>query len=203
MRHPAEKYIPTLVLILVFAMARGQEININVPLSQPRLLEVEAGPDVRDYTGGEVTLGEEVVVTGGTPDFIYRWEDGSGNTWTGELITVSGYGDYILTVTDANRCTDADAITVIDAVTASMRTPDQHPLYPNPANGMVSIPPEGLSGQITLEITATTGSVVFQKKIEKTGPDPVPLEIGHIPPGMYLVRISDGQHTVLHTLVIE
>jgi len=202
LRKPALKFIPSLALILFFAMARGQEININVSLSQPKLLEVDAGPDVKDFTGEAVTLGEEVVVTGGTPDFLYRWEDTSGNTWTDEVITVTGYGDYMLTVTDANNCSAADEIAVIDAVSVTSLVSQDHVIYPNPAGNEVKVPLRGLSGDLTLEIVSAAGVVVYRERfLHRGAAGPVIMETAMLPRGMYLVRITGKNRVITRSLI--
>lgn len=194
----------TAVLTGLMVRAGAQEVVINVSLSQPRLLEVDAGPDVRVYEEGEVTLGDGMDVTGGTPEFTYLWEDGSGNSWTGELITVSGYGDYELTVTDANHCTAKDVVSVINAVSAYPGRPDRSVIYPNPTAGNVSIPLKGLSGSVELEILSVTGSVVHQEHLSVAGDADVwILELGRYSPGIYQVRLAGSNQTVIHSVVIQ
>lgn len=196
------RFIPSLALILFFAMARGQEININVSLSQPKLLEVDAGPDIRNHTGEAVILGEEVVVTGGTPDFLYRWEDPSGHELDGEVVTVEEYGNYMLTVTDANNCSAADEIAVIDAVSVTSLLSQDHAIYPNPAGNEVAVPLRDLSGEITLEIVSTTGAVVYSERfLHRGGTGPVIMETTRLPRGMYLVRITGRNKVITRSLI--
>ncbi len=55
---------------------------------------------------GEILLGK---VTGGTKPYKYEWSNGE----TTESIRSLGVGTYILTVTDADGCTEADSIDII------------------------------------------------------------------------------------------
>lgn len=202
LRQTALKFIPSLALVFCFVVAGGQEININVSLSQPRLLEVDAGPDIRNHTGEAVILGEEVVVTGGTPDFFYRWEDPSGHVLDGEVVTVEEYGNYMLTVTDANSCSAADEIAVINAVSAVSRFSQEKVIYPNPAGDEVVVPLGGLSGEITLEIVSTTGAVVYRERfLHRGGTGPVIMETTMLPRGMYLVRITGRNKVITRSLI--
>ncbi|MGB9748117.1 MAG: hypothetical protein ACPLXM_14420, partial [Bacteroidales bacterium] len=55
-----------------FLSLAGQETVINLTISQPRELKVNAGADI--ITGsGTVSLGNNLQVSGGTPDFSYLW----------------------------------------------------------------------------------------------------------------------------------
>ncbi len=67
------------------------------------------------YNNGEIYLN----VTGGTPNYSYSWQGGSGFTSTNEYLTNLSPGEYTVTVTDINGCHfDVDKISVIQPDTS-------------------------------------------------------------------------------------
>ena len=79
-------------------------------------LVADAGPD-RQYcpTGNPVTLGGSPSATGGGTPYTYSWSPAAGLSSTSSAnpnATPSTQTDYILTVTDANGCSDSDTVTV-------------------------------------------------------------------------------------------
>ncbi len=81
------------------------EAEINIGQSLPLAISLSA-TDIDCY--GESTATASVSVVGGTQPYTYIWSD-SLNTQT---ISNLPEGTYSVTVTDANGCTQADAITV-------------------------------------------------------------------------------------------
>ncbi|MCK4824665.1 hypothetical protein KA005_53430, partial [bacterium] len=106
------------IFILLAVESFGQEVTINVPLSQARLLEVDAGSDIPLAGQDSVLLGEGTSVVGGTPDFTYQWKDQSGNSTDGQFVFMSSPGVYFIAITDTRNCTALDSLEVIDAVSA-------------------------------------------------------------------------------------
>ena len=72
-----------------------------------------AGPDVSKCNSGSVTIGAPA--TGGTPPYQYRWSPQLGLADPNAAVTavnVTVTTEYIVSVTDANGCTDKDTVLV-------------------------------------------------------------------------------------------
>ncbi len=81
--------------------ANGCKVSGNVQITAPSALNVTASRSNIECSGdnnGSIN----VTVTGGTPNYTYRWNDGA----TSEDRTGLSAGTYSVTVTDANGCTD-------------------------------------------------------------------------------------------------
>lgn len=73
--------------------------------SNPQLTLTGSGTICSGLDTGRVTA----QVTGGTMPYVFRWNTGN-NTAT---ITNLGSGTYVVTVTDANKCTDTDSVRIL------------------------------------------------------------------------------------------
>jgi len=92
---PAGQYITTIT------DANGCTITETFDITQPDPLELTTyTQDVLCY--GENTGSVDLVVTGGTPPYSYTWSNNSNNEDLLDLF----YGIYIVTVVDANNCTE-------------------------------------------------------------------------------------------------
>ncbi|MGI6071354.1 MAG: PKD domain-containing protein, partial [Blautia sp.] len=92
--------------------------------------EVNLGDDVLICSSESVELGQNLTITGGTPDYSYEWEpvDWLNNYLIqNPIATPQTTTTYTLTVTDNHGCTGSDAITVavdqIVGLTATYNTP--------------------------------------------------------------------------------
>lgn len=68
----------------------------------------DAGADITICPGGSTSIGN--VAVGGKPPYIYLWSN--GNTNATQSVNPNTQITYFVTVTDANGCTDSDAITI-------------------------------------------------------------------------------------------
>lgn len=75
---------------------------------------------------GDATGIANITVTGGTPGYIYQWDNGAGNSDT-TIVDSLIAGTYYVSVTDASGCTLVDSVTINEpatALNATIRTGD-------------------------------------------------------------------------------
>ena len=87
--------------------AAGQETTAQASLSEPSPIQVQAVPSQPASTGnadGQAT----VQVSGGTAPYTYAWANGQ----TTELATGLAPGEYQVTVTDANGCSETGTVRI-------------------------------------------------------------------------------------------
>lgn len=189
----------------------SQELLINVSLKQPKKLGVNAGEDILVENPENITIGDDVSVTGGTPEYLYSWWDEQGYNFESKIITVSSFGSYWLTVTDANNCSAIDSLKVINNVGISQQGDDNlFMLYPNPASGVVFIPLEdpatkiSSEGELILQIISFSGKVVYSKKINLLNPGTYyELNTGDLPQGIYNIVIGNKDSGRVYKIVLE
>jgi hypothetical protein len=125
--------------VLVCRSLLSQETVINLPLSQPRKLSVEAGPDVVMLQNELVTLGNSVEVTGGSAPYAFQWLTGGNETIGGQVIQASVPGTYTLTVTDTRNCTAADTVLLLVSSLPENSADHGIQVFPVPAEAYVML----------------------------------------------------------------
>jgi len=205
------RYILSLLAILATCEVFSQQLLINVSLKQPKKLEVNAGEDILVDNPENISVGEDATVTGGTPVYLYSWRDVQGHNFESEIITVSSFGSYYLTVTDANNCSAIDSIKVINNVGIGRQENDKSfILYPNPASGVVYIPLEDpgtkirSEGELVLQIISLSGKIVYSKKINICDPGTYyELNTGDLPQGIYNLVLKKKDSKRVYKIVLE
>lgn len=83
--------------------------SVDIDDSTPPTIRIDGTNTTCDQDNGQVST----TVSGGTMPYTYRWSNGAT---TSDLSDVSD-GTYRVTVTDANGCTDATAVDILDTET--------------------------------------------------------------------------------------
>jgi hypothetical protein len=74
-------------------------------------------------------------------------------------------------------------------------------IYPNPAEGLVTIHPLGLEpGEMEIRILRPDGTIMRQSTLPYSG-DPVTLQLGPLPAGYYILSITSGTLHLSRTLI--
>jgi len=143
-------------------------------------------PDVRIRVNGKVL--------GTTASYAsYQWyRDGRAmDRETDSVYTVLANGDYMVKVTNRNGCVDSSDVYSVRNVSVQSQEDIRGDvrIYPNPASGEVYI-------QTALEVNITLlgpdGRVVLRRHSAGA------MDIGSLPAGLYLVRVTDTGGRLLH-----
>lgn len=68
----------------------------------------------------------QLVATNDTsPDLTFDWNSNNGQVFSDRIITIQDPGEYIVTITNGNGCTESDTINVVDGRPATNLGPDQ------------------------------------------------------------------------------
>jgi hypothetical protein len=196
----------TSVLVYIgLSLAYSQDIIIHVPVSQPKLMEVDAGEDIAADDPEIVMLGQDITVVGGTPEYMYRWTDPDNNVYEGQTIQGQTFGTYHLEVSDEKHCTALDSVELTSS-TFILSHEEQDPIefFPNPASGIIYFDGTVFGRTIAVNLVNTNGKIFFRKQILNSG-DYVKLVI---PPdllgeGTYFILLSDGQTSRAGQIIIQ
>ena len=112
-------------------------------------------------------------------------------TWS-LLFSSPGYQTYTLTA----ELTEDNPLLVRDVtLTRSEEICPDPPetgllIWPNPSGGLLSMmPPEEVTGEITVTITTSSGAVVSRFRTEAFPGIPVEHDFGQLPPGLYIISV--------------
>ena len=107
------------VYTLTASDGTGCEVTQEVTITEPTILTASIGATTNITCNGLGNGTATVDVAGGTGAFTYSWSPAGGTLATATGLTA---GDYTVTVTDANSCTQTASTTIIEptALTASI-----------------------------------------------------------------------------------
>jgi hypothetical protein len=188
-------------LILFFLIPPGiilsQETIINLSFSQPRELVINAGQDV-DLMGDSAILGNEVVIKGGTPDYTFWWISDKNLEFHTQVITIHAAGQYILTVTDAGKCSDRDTVNVIPTLLNDPAMDVACMVYPNPADDFVRVQVPDNDRIFLVEGFSVNGERLFSiRPAEGAEQNLMKIRIADLAPGVIHLRIlATGSESV-------
>ncbi|MDE6306365.1 MAG: hypothetical protein K2L90_07225 [Muribaculaceae bacterium] len=174
---------------------------VKIPVAQNPLFEVSANnvavsvPD----GGAGATLGGDLVISGGSGHYTYRWYDGSDVTLgTESTLSILSPGIYYLDIEDTCECLQTIEFNV---TTASIDDPGiaMTAITPNPTDGPVEI-----SGFDAIQISAV--SMAGKMEMLLNSPDGIsPIhyaDFGMLPHGQYLITLTDVQgNTIVRKLL--
>jgi hypothetical protein len=132
-----------------------------------------------------------VTATGGTPPFMYLWDDSTSQvTSSASNLCI---GNYNVIVTDANGCISNGSV-YVDSLVMGIQKPtlgDLLSIYPNPTSGDITITLSGNNDEkITLiEIYDLRGQLVHELSIHNGHGNRYSIDLSRQPAGMYFVRI--------------
>ena len=115
---------------LILTDANGCTLTEQVEISSPNPLEINLDIVNDDLSTSDLEGAIEVSVKGGTPPYLYNWNNGA----TSPNINNLGEGSYSLVVIDANQC-KTDTTIQLNIITSIAELPDNYVnLFPNPTS---------------------------------------------------------------------
>ena len=138
------------------------------------------------------------IVEGGTPGYQYIWNTGD----TTQSIMID-FGDYSVTVTDANDCIVDDIILISSSYEVKALI-DNIKLYPNPTadvlhlNGLFSIP---LAPAV--EIIDASGKSIYNKQLQTSQRLEEAFMVEHLPAGTYYIVMHNKGRLLYSAVFIK
>jgi len=153
-----------------------------------------------------VSLGPDTIQTGSTSYMLdagigftsYLWS----NSETTQTITVLLSGDYCVTVTDSNNCSNTDC-TYLDFMVGinDMNQQNFISIMPNPTSGNISIHFSTTNDFRKMEVMDETGRLIFTKKI--SGIAFLDLDLSTVAKGVYFLRFEGDNAVKTERIIIE
>lgn len=186
-----KRFLIALTVTAAIAFGASSQTVIDVRVEQNPRFEVSTNTVEVDFPsdGGGLFLGGDVVVTGGSGEYTYRWADTGDNTLSEESTYYAQTpGIYRLDVSDTCDCLQTvyfyAGTTAIDGVETQSLT-----ISPNPTDGPVSI-----SGFEPVRIAAVDMSGRLVKVVEsRSGMPLTDVDFSPLAAGEYILTLSDGK----------
>ncbi len=141
-----------------------------------------------------------VMVTGGTPPYTYLWD----NSQISDTATGLVQGNYGVTVTDANNCSDTTSVTIGDWVsTDELAIINSLGIYPNPTDYQTTIQLQ-LKQPTDLQVVVmnSLGQVLLKRNEGQTANFEHNLDVSNYPSGVYWIRFVIDNRILTKPLVI-
>ncbi|WP_262697058.1 T9SS type A sorting domain-containing protein [Chitinophaga alhagiae] len=113
----------------------------NFTITQPAAVNATAGTQTNVACNGASTGSATVAVTGGTPGYTYSWNTIPAQTTA--TATALAAGTYIVTVTDANGCTDTQSFTITQPAALTATTSQTNVSCNGGADGTATVTAAG------------------------------------------------------------
>ncbi len=168
--------------------------SYSITEPDPITINLDSVAPVQDFPSGLIWI----TVSGGVPPYTYQWVDPVGGIMnTEDLNNLSVFGNYSVTVTDANGCIAIMDSIFVDQDVAVNQVPHFKSLkvYPVPTDDVLIVEME--SPIVDAFITGVDGRLY--KRI--TNPSGHKLDVSELEPGWYMIRISDGQNWYIARMV--
>lgn len=142
-------------------------------------------------------------------DFIAIGTVKSRNIATGASYTfkdetpAAGYNYYRLRTVDINRSDKLSSIVMVNVKAGADLVAS---IYPNPTGGEITVNLKGnVTGDISVAVVDQAGRVVLVKVLgRQTGNRMItPLSLGRLSKGLYTLRVTAGNNTSLHKLIVR
>jgi len=153
-----------------------------------------------------ISLGPDTIHTGsasydldaGAGFMTYLWS----NSETTQTITVIASGDYCVTITDSNNCSNSDCVYLDFMVGINHVNPESFvTILPNPTTGKISIHFSTTVGFKEMEVMDETGRLLFSRNISRSAF--VDLDLSTVAKGVYFLRLTGADAVKTERIIIE
>ncbi len=175
----------------------GEELKLNIQLTEPSKLFVDFAqiPETDNDMDGKALL----IVTGGTPPYIYEWDDFPDND-TDAIDNVEA-GWYRVKVTDSNECTKQIQV-IIDQVTdiTAPHLPSEVKVYPTLTNDFVKIESEKTWENMSIQVFDLTGKEISSNQYKEWKSTNISLQDQNS--GIYIIHVGNHDFKTIHKVVL-
>ncbi|MEC9209196.1 MAG: T9SS type A sorting domain-containing protein, partial [Bacteroidota bacterium] len=145
--------------------------------------------------------GSDLVATNGFS--TYQWYTASGTLIPGatsEIFNPSSMGEYYVSVTDSNGCSENSLI--IDYNISGLNSLDQSiKIYPNPTNGFLTI--EGTHAINSITVMTSIGNQLLKVENNNNEVSSTKLDLSTFAKGIYFIQIKQNNQIVNYRIVLQ
>ena len=142
--------------------------------------------------------------TGGTAGYAFLWDAAAGNQTTDTATALIHNGTYMVTVTDANGCTDTASVVINFISINNIANLSNLNLFPNPTSANVFVELELIeNADVQINITNSIGQLVISKELTNVQSEKVELNTSTLASGVYMVQFTIGTELVSRKFIVN
>ncbi len=185
--------------IVVFCGTALSQSVINMPFEQNPVLSVSSETVYLQLSGEKMQLGADLVITGGSGTYTYKWENADVVLGTEATIEITEGGTYILTITDTCDCSVEVSFIVKDAGVSEL-SELVFDVYPIPAKNYMTVEAKGAKRISQVAIVSMQGRVVSVSP--EINASKTQIDVQDLVDGEYVLNCVYDDKTVETTTVI-
>ncbi len=197
----------SLTYTLVFTREPSTMHTLSFTLSQPEELKAYAGFDEEVKPGEEVTLGGQILATGGMEPYQYSWLDSEGllSNDKNPTLEILKEEDIVLMVNDSRGCSAYDTISITLEFGVGL-DPDwagRMLIFPNPAQERITVQFErAVEKDTPVRIFDLQSRMISNTLIEENESE-VSIELSGFTPGVYILKIGEIGSEITRKIIIN
>jgi hypothetical protein len=187
------------------------QTNINLGVSQPPQLIVNAGDDATINAGEDITLGGTPTAAGGSGNYVYswdRWSHVNDPAIANPVAVPPGNLTFTVTVTDGNGCTQSDAVTITVIGGTGINDDISNTeviIFPNPGSGYFIIKFSDVINEkdLIIKVSNLSGQKVYEEICYINPGTEKEIDISCLPEGFYILTIDGGSTHHERQIIIQ
>lgn len=188
-----KKLTSALSAIILTSSAANAQSLVEIPIKQNPPFEVSTNHVSvgLDANPGTLTIGGDIVVTGGSGSYSYHWYTPAGTELgTDRSLTVSSLGTYLLDIKDTCDCIQTVNFQVMDGAGVRGVEVENLIVSPNPTDGYI-----GFNGVEIVQLTAVNMGGQLSALIDGDGTAFTSADLSQLPSGNYVLLLTgaDGK----------
>ncbi|MDD2634548.1 MAG: T9SS type A sorting domain-containing protein [Bacteroidales bacterium] len=187
--------------VTITDIGTGCTLEKSINIIEPELLSLSLSSTMDSGTADGTAT---VVSSGGTPPYNYSWNDPA--TQTTPIATGLSAGNWTVTVTDNNGCTETGTTTVDLYSTLNNNTIiSQVKLFPNPSSGLLNLDIKNYPDvELSISIYTVNGQIVYSNQYKLVdGALVKTIDLSNLSSGMYYLRIISNNLNTTEKIVLE
>ena len=192
------KYIFLLALTLSPLSYTSAQTVIDIHVEQNPPLKAEAATVVTDWAEGGVTLGADLVVSGGDGHYAYEWTDEKGTILgTEPKCTVLQPGRYYLKVSDGAGCA-VSSMFQVNTTSGIANARGGNGTSIEVSGHTLTV--ETTSGLFLLRVADTAGHILMRSTYNSNKAD---VDLSNLADGAYIICVTEGEKAFVKKIILK
>lgn len=192
-----KKKLLSLLLLVMGAMGVNAQSVVNLNLKQNPIFGVSTNEVSAVIEGTGINIGADVVITGGSGHYTYRWYNANGDLDTRATLFVNKAGDYYLDVKDECDCKQTVVFHITGTAGVDNVLVKSLKVFPNPTEGPVNIEsPKAISQVLVFSANGTLLRVFNEDAVSQ-------IDLSSLNAGHYVLQLVTNDGKLLTSKVIK